>query len=80
MPGPVSDAYDPEFGTRERAHQLIEALDHVYDEVSAILGGRKPMFIMDLVDADLPDRLSALLTEKEWRLLRFALERAKDSI
>lgn len=80
MPEPVSDSYHPEFGTRERANQIIKTLSAVYAKLSMILKLRNPVYILTLVDSDLPDRLAGVLTEKEWRLLRFAIERAKDSI
>jgi hypothetical protein len=81
MPGPISDSYDPEWGTAENARRIRVALAEMYEFVSAILGGRPPMFILDLVDQSLPMKVpTTLLTEKEWRLIRFALERARDSI
>jgi hypothetical protein len=82
MPGPVSDSYDPEWGTSFNAHCIKEALDGVYARLSKILGNQPPMDIRVLVDAHLPKPIGAspALTEKEWRLLRFAVERAKDSI
>jgi hypothetical protein len=80
MPGPVSDSYDPEFGTRETANEIIDALSDVYDRVSAVLENREPMSIRKLVRADLPTARQAGFSEKEWRLIRFALERAQESI
>jgi hypothetical protein len=80
MPGPVSDSYDPEWGTGENASLITEALDEVYDRLSGVLGHREPMFILDLVRSDLPTPIAATLTEKEWRLLRFAVECAGESI
>lgn len=80
MPRPVSDAYDPEWGTRANAQPIIDALSDLYGKLSKLLGDRPPMFIVDLVNADLPETCTATLTEKEWRLLRFAIERASDSI
>ena len=80
MPGPVSDSYDPEWGTGERADAIRSALGWVYGDVSRILGNRPPMFVGDLVEADLPAPITATLTERQWRLIRFALERAGESI
>lgn len=79
MPGPVSDSYDPEFGTAETCHRR-DALQEVYNEVSEVLGNRNPIFIVDLIRAELPWPVKATFTEKQWRLIRFALERAKESI
>lgn len=80
MPGPVSDSYDPEFGTGENASRIREALGEVYERVSVVLGKRKPLYVLRLVDSSLPKRITATLSEKEWHLIRFALERATESI
>ena len=80
MPGPVSDSYDPEFGTGANCDEISSALRGVYREVSDILGKQPPMYILDLVRADLRKSIKATLTEKQWRLIRFALERAEESI
>lgn len=80
MPGPMSDSYDPEFGTGENAHRVRGALQDAYVKVSSILNNMPPMHILDLVDAHLPKEIDAYLTEKDWRLIRFALERAQESI
>lgn len=80
MPGPMSDSYDPEFGTEENCHRIRKALEETYAEVSSILGDMPPMPILDLVDARLPGQIEAFLTEKDWRLIRFALERAQESV
>lgn len=80
MPGPISDSYDPEWGTRERAGEIQEELDRVYALLSEILGGAPPIYILELVGAGLPGEIPASLPEKDWGLLRFAVERARDSI
>lgn len=80
MPGSVSDAYDPEFGTAAKAHQIRDALTDTYATVSNVLGNKPPLFIADLVRADLPALVTATLTERQWRIIRFALERAGESI
>ena len=80
MPGPISDSYDPEFGTGENCALIGEALQGVYKKVSRILKNQPPLYILDLVKAKLPEPIEAKLTTKEWRLIRFALERAQESI
>jgi hypothetical protein len=80
MPGPVSDSYDPEFGTGEKAAEIRDALKAVYDLISDQLGKKQPMYILDLIEADLPNRVDPDLTEKECRLIRFAIERAIEAI
>ena len=81
MPGPVSDSYDPEWGTAANGDKIKEALRATYQRVSTFaLESRPPIWIMELVDMDLPKMHGAMLSEKDWRLIRFALERACDSI
>jgi len=80
MPGPVSDSYDPEWSTGANAREIDEALEGMYQTVSEILGQREPMYILNLVRAELPTVLEAALSERQWRLLRFAVERARESI
>jgi len=82
MPGPVSDSYDPEWGTREVAGNIDKALKYMYRKVSKTLGGSRPIYIRDLVEMhdELNEPITETLTEWEWRMLRFALERAQESI
>lgn len=88
MPGPVSDSYDPEFGTSANAAEISSELREMYELLSGIIErgigpGRdpKPINILQLARADhLSTKITATLSEQEWRLLRFALERALESI
>lgn len=80
MPGPVSDNYDPEWGTGDNAERIGDALQVAYDRVSEVLGNKKPMYILRLLDVAFPRNIAATLNEKTWRVIRFALERARDSI
>lgn len=80
MPGPISDSYDPEWGTVANRAQIRDDLGEMYDKLTKLLGNKKPIYILNLVDMDLPKKTSARFTEKEWRLLRFALERAMESL
>ncbi len=85
MPGPVSDSYDPEWSTGDNRASIDEALDHVYGKLTGILKGKPPVYILDLVNDCREEgmgnnQLPAILGENEWRLLRFAVERARDSL
>lgn len=81
MPGPVSDSYDPEWGTIAEAEEIYDSLQRVYKKVSKILGEKPPIYIKELVLAnDLNTLLTAELTEQEWRIIRFAIERAYHSL
>ena len=82
MPGVVSESYDCEWGTAANALEIADALDEVYAKVSVIVGNPKPLFILDLLaaegmDVDMPSYHVSL---KQWRIIRFALERAKESL
>lgn len=83
MPGPVSDSYDPEWGTGENRHDIEHALRDIYKLVSSRLGNVPPIYILDLIQDESPARqaeMSDRYREKEWRLIRFALERAIESL
>ena len=82
MPGPVSESYDPEWGTSAVADEITDALSTVYDRVTGILGGRAPIQIQYLASKQdtLTRPISATMTEWEWRIIRFALERSEESI
>ncbi len=81
MPGPMSDSYHPEFSTGANADAITGALREVYHRVTDILGKRPPLYILDVVNlVDCTMAANATLTEREWRLIRFAIERAIDSI
>jgi hypothetical protein len=81
-PGPVSDAYHPEFSTCDNADRIVQALQEMHASISAILDGRKPLYILELLESEKLNRKIApvQLSEKEWRILRFACERAWESI
>lgn len=80
MPGPVSDAYDGEFGTAETADDIREALAEEHRRVTGILNYQPPVFIGELIHMDQGPTISEALSERSWRLIRFALERAGESI
>ena len=89
MPGPVSDSYDVEWGTRARAQNICRALGYMHARVGSILR-TPPQDIRDLVDAAYEhaetedivrqNPIVAELSEWEWRILRFACERAAGSV
>ena len=65
MPGPVSDSYDPEWGTRAAAEPIIDSLDEMYGKVSEILGNTQPINSKDLAaqKAELDTPIPATFTE-----------------
>lgn len=81
MPGPVSDSFDSEWGTSSARHEIADALEEMYETLSTHLGEQPPRFILELVrDEKEEEKTSLELSEKQWRLLRFALERARDNL
>ena len=84
MPGPTSDSMDAEWGTRAAADEITEALAGMYNKVSKVLGDKPPKFILDVVRGEEGSRSGGFLTGvfsgREWRIIRFAIERAGESI
>jgi hypothetical protein len=79
MPGPVSDSYDPEFSTGENARKIAEAVGMMHTKIGEHLQS-PPQYIVNVVLGD-PGPVSSLeLTEQQWRILRFACERALESL
>lgn len=78
MPGPVSDSYDPEFGTAANAHEVREALEAVVKQIDAYLGSRE--YILDVVRREKSPLSRLPLSERDLRLLRFAADRAMETL
>lgn len=79
MPGPVSDSYDPEFGTGANADEVASGIDGVVKRIDKYLGPQLHN-IVDVVRRS-DDQLKHLrFTERELRIIRFCLNRAKESI
>ena len=85
MPGPISDSYDPEFSTGARATIVREAIATQRDRFTEILGD-KLLPIVNIAEDEFTHTLPAEevidieFTERELRILRFALNRAIESI
>ena len=83
MPGPVSDSYDPEFGTGARAAEVLAALTKVRGVISEMIGSDELKDIVELAerynDVNLNVRAPGL-NEEELRIIRFALDRASESM
>ena len=81
MPGPVSDSFDPEWTTSSNRQDIADALSVMHSALGVIIGSG-PKYILDVVhtsDLDAPV-IECKFTEKELRVLRFACERAKESL
>ena len=80
MPGPVSDSYDPEFGTGENANTVREAIQETADYASAPLS-RELKYIVTVAESHDDRRLYTLqFTEREIRIIRFCMNRALETI
>jgi len=83
MPGPVSDSFDPEFGTGENADMVRTAIKGVLRKVAKGLPEERRN-IVEIANEGPGRRNSPRraieLTENEQRVLRFALDRALESI
>lgn len=78
-PGPVSDSYDPEWGTSYNSMLIDEALEGMHRKLGELIGS-PPRFILEVVLDEAGGAMTATFTEQEWRILRFACERARESI
>ena len=81
MPGPVSDSYDPVFGTGVNADAVIDIIRVARDKLSKQLGSE----LANIVDvAHWPSGRRTMhklrLTERDCRALRFAANRALEDI
>lgn len=80
MPGPVSDAYDPEFGTASNAETVREALLQVRHKVTRILGTEHLEDILQVARRAPCTEYTAEISDRDLRLIRFALARAAECV
>jgi ferredoxin-thioredoxin reductase catalytic subunit len=79
MPGPVSDSYDPEFGTGENADDVRAAIEEVAAKFSYNLNSER-QYIVDVVRGEAGREHRMTLSEREMRIVRFGLEYATSVI
>ncbi len=79
MPGPVSDSYDPEFSTAENAREVREAIREIVKVADRVLGPNL-LNIVIVVQGSHGKTYKEPLTARQWRLIRFACNRAIDTI
>ncbi len=85
MPGPVSDSYDPEFSTAANATDIREAIIEQRDRFTTLLGDTL-LPIVDIVHDEfehtqsLNFRTRMTFSERDLRIIRFALNRAIESV
>jgi O-acetyl-ADP-ribose deacetylase (regulator of RNase III) len=77
MPGPVSDSYDPEFGTGSNAHDVAAAIRTMIERATKELGPELKN-IVQVVQGRPGRRTTTTLSERDWRVIR--LTRALETI
>jgi hypothetical protein len=77
----MSDSYDPEFGTGENAAVVREAVEGLRDQLTKLIGSKKRLPIVSVIESDeLKNRSVLELTERSLRIMRFAVDRALESL
>lgn len=79
MPGPVSDSYDPEFGTGSNAQDVLDGIKEARDIIGETLG-EKLSPIVGVAQGPDGECVEIKLSERHRRLIRFALNRALETI
>jgi hypothetical protein len=80
-PGPVSDSYDPEFSTGENARAVQAAIQAVVTKLeSGVLKGKPLANILEVIHGRAGRMHAGPLSEREWRIIRFCLNRAIETI
>lgn len=81
MPGPVSDSYDPEFGTGSNAVDVHNAVSGMRNRFTDAIGTDALKNIVEVVHSEDGEASKLFaLTERECRIIRFALDRAMESL
>ena len=83
MPGAVSDSFDPEFGTAAAAAEVAAAVALVRDKITAGIGSADLQNIVKLArayDRSGGSTKEVRLSETELRIIRFAMNRALESL
>ncbi|HPL62952.1 MAG TPA: hypothetical protein PK587_04210 [Syntrophales bacterium] len=79
MPGPVSDAYHPEFGTVANRDIVADEIRKQVEKIGKVLGPQLKE-IVSVCEGKSGQRITIILSEKELRVIRFALNYALDGM
>ena len=79
MPGPVSDSYDPEFGTGANADDVKTAMEAVVKRISKKIGPELKNIIA-IAQGPIGKRNPVNFSEAELRVIRFSINRALETI
>lgn len=77
MPGPVSDSYDPEYGTSANRHDVLDAINAVTARLTKILGDERKS-IVGVVQGKPGKRRGMIFSEQEMRVIRYCLDITKN--
>lgn len=80
MPGSVSDAYDPEFGTADDAALVRDEITEVRDIITTYLGDPELRNIVKVCRGKNEWVKRFRFTDRELRILRFCLNRSLETI
>jgi hypothetical protein len=80
MPGPVSDSYDPEFGTGDNATAVRDGLAPIVAAIEQRLGPKLKDIVAVARSRNGKPYRGMPFSERELRLIRFACLRAMDTI
>jgi len=72
MPGPISDSYDPVWGTSSNADEVLTALRDLRQQISDYLGV-PPRYILDVIRESDFELQPVVFSIRQLRMLRFAL-------
>jgi hypothetical protein len=80
MPGPVSDSYDPEFGTGENARMVKDEIESCIRAIGGQAGLRSRKPILEVLSGPAKTYATVTLSRRSWRAVRFALHRALETL
>jgi hypothetical protein len=80
MPGPVNHGFDPEFGTGDNVDAVDRALRETAQRVTDVIGSDVLWDVVALARGRPGPSFTATLSEREWRLVRFALLRTAEDL
>jgi hypothetical protein len=80
MPGPVSDSYDPEFSTAANAQDVSDAIGAVIERITEHLGPQLRNILEVVHEGPEGPEHPPAFSENELRVIRFALNRAIETI
>lgn len=74
MPGPVSDSFDPVWGTAANADEVRDGIREMVVVLTALLNDAPPCYILNVVRESNSEPIPAagMLCERQLRILRYA--------